>query len=156
MKKNISDHITYAEATYSKYAIDHDMNNSPNEEELENMKCVANNVFEPLRKFFETSIAISSFFRSKELNRKIGGVATSQHMTGEAMDIDAQVYGGITNNQIFQYIKNNLKFDQCIAEYPDENNEPAWVHVSYKKTGNRQQTLISKKENGKTVYEKIA
>lgn len=149
----VSEHITLAEATKSQAAIRHGIDNTPNDEQLAAMKYVATRVFEPLRiAMGNKSIAITSFFRSPEVNKKIGGSTTSQHCKGQAMDIDADVFGGMTNAEIFRYIYNHLEFDQLIWEYGNES-EPAWVHVSLKEEGdNRKQSLMVKRINGKPVY----
>jgi len=97
-------------------------------------------VFEPIRNHFGIPIGISSFFRSKALNKAVGGAATSQHTTGCAIDLDADIFGGVSNKMIFDYVRNNLSFDQLIHEYGDNFN-PAWVHVSYKAKGNRNQVI---------------
>jgi hypothetical protein len=85
------------------------------------------------------------------LNKAIKGAATSQHCSGEAMDIDMDGTS-ITNAQIFNYIKDNLVFDQLIWEFGTDKN-PDWVHVSYESTGKqRKQILKAIKKNGKTSY----
>jgi hypothetical protein len=99
-------------------------------------------------------IFIASGFRCENLNTLVGGSKTSQHRLGEALDIDADNYGGITNKQIFDYIKTNLHFDQLIWEF-GTNENPEWVHVSYKPKGNRNSVLKAKKVGGKTIYENI-
>jgi hypothetical protein len=76
-------------------------------------------------------------------------------MKGEAMDLDADVYGGVTNADIFHYIKDNLEFDQLIWEFGTDD-EPSWVHVSLSKRNNRNQVLKAIKVNGKTKYELYA
>ena len=152
---NISKHITYSEATSSYLALKYGIINIPNEFQLKNMILLAEAIFEPLRAFVGRPIAVTSFFRSKALNSKLKGSRTSQHMAnnGAAMDLDADVYGYITNKDIFDYIRENLDFDQLIAEYPDDKGNPAWVHVSYKEKGNRKQVFISQfSRNGKTDY----
>jgi len=153
--ESISDHITYVEATNSETAMHFKIKNEPDEKQLSAMALLARMIFEPLRNHFNIAIGISSFFRCEELNNKVGGSASSQHVKGEAMDIDAHVFGGVTNKEIFQYIKNNLNFDQLIAEFPDEEGEPDWVHVSYTDI-NRRQVLVSNRKGNKTVYERIA
>lgn len=150
----ITTHISFAEATKSQTATRHGINNVPGSEQIGNMKHLAEQVFEPVRKHFGKPIAITSFYRSPELNIKIGGSKTSQHCKGEAMDIDADVFGGMTNAQIFEYIKKNLTFDQLIWEF-GANDNPAWVHVSLKKNGNRRQVLRALRIGGKTRYEPI-
>lgn len=147
----ISEHITLEEATKSQTAVRKGINNTPDAETIARMQLVAIEVFEPLRKFFNVPIGISSFYRSPELNKAIGGAANSQHVTGEAMDIDADIFGGLTNGKIFHFIKSNLEFDQLIWEFGNQT-DPDWVHVSYKKSGNRKQVLAAVRRNGKTTY----
>ncbi len=140
---NISKHITLLEATKSQSAIRNGIKNEPNEVQLEAMKLVANACFEPIREHFGVPLTISSFFRCEALNTAVGGSKTSQHCKGEAIDIDADG-SSITNKQVFDWAKANLKFDQLINEYPDENNNPSWVHISFSKHGNRNQVLTIK------------
>jgi len=135
---NISKYITLAEATTSQTAVRKNIPNIPNEKELENMKHVAVNVFDKVREHFGKPIRVSSFFRCLRLNNAVGGSKTSQHIKG--MAIDMQGTNGLTNAEIFHYIKDNLEFDQLIWEYGTEQ-EPAWVHVSLVKGKNRKQVL---------------
>ena len=132
----ISKHLTLAELTKSDTALRLKIDNTPTAEHLENLKRVANNVFEPIREHFGVPIYISSGYRSEALNKAVKGSLTSQHCKGEALDIDADIFGKITNKQIFDFVKENLVFDQLINEY-----NYSWVHVSFKKTGNRKQVL---------------
>jgi zinc D-Ala-D-Ala carboxypeptidase len=148
----VSKNITYKEATHSTTAKRLGIDNTPNAEQFSNMVYVAENVFQPLREHFGTPIYVSSFFRSEGLNSAIRGSINSTHMKGEAMDLDADVYGGVTNAQIFNYIKDNLEFDQLIWEFGTDDN-PAWVHVSLSKRNNRNQILRAYKVDGKTKYE---
>jgi len=146
---NISKHISLKEATYSSTGEAKKIDNSPTAEHLVSMKLLAEKVFEPIREWYGKPIKINSFYRSKALNMAIPGSSlTSQHSKGEAMDIDTAA----DNKQLFEYIKDNLDFDQLINEFPT-NGIPSWVHVSYKKSGNRKQVLVAKKVNGKSVYE---
>lgn len=153
--KNISEHITYREATKSITASRNGIDNKPNQEQLLNMKFWADTIFEPLREFLgNKSIGLASFFRIVLLNALIGGSKKSQHCKGEAGDIDADIYNnGITNRQIFDFIKDCCDFDQLIWEFGDEE-EPEWVHVSTKRDGNnRKQILVAYKDtNNKTKY----
>lgn len=145
---NLSKHITMKEATYSATGEAKGIDNSPTDEHLENMNLLAEKVFEPLREWYGKPIKINSFYRSKALNLAIPGSSlTSQHSFGQAMDIDTTS----DNKKLFDYIKNNLDFDQLIWEFGNESN-PDWVHVSYKKTGNRKQILKAIKQNGSTKY----
>jgi len=146
----ISKHISYKEATQSQTATRKGIKNDPTLEQLNSMKLIAEKVFEPLREWYGKPITISSFFRSEKLNKAIGGSTTSQHGKGEAMDIDTEKDNAI----LFLRIKENGLFDQLIWEFGDDKN-PDWVHVSYKKEGNRSEVLRAKKVKGKTVYEKF-
>lgn len=152
----ISKHLTFEECTQSdtadKLGI---INNNPNQSVVENMKLLAEKVFEPIREHFKTPIHVSSMYRGLVLNQAIGGALTSQHCSGQAMDIDMGDKGKPSNFEVFQYIKNNLKFDQLIWEMGTDKN-PSWVHVSYSSTKNRGQVLKARKNKlGKTIYENI-
>lgn len=142
---SISKHISLAEATKSQTAIRNGIDNTPGEAELEAMKLVAAACFEPIRDHFGVALNVSSFFRSVALNTAIGGSKTSQHCKGEAIDIDADGNEKVTNKQIFEWAKANLKFDQLINEYPDKEGNPSWVHISFSKHGNRNQVLTINK-----------
>ena len=151
---NISPHITYREAIKSNTALRLNIDNSPSEYEISNMRTLANKVFEPLREWAGGPIKINSMFRCPELNSAIGGSSRSQHCEGRAMDID-DVYGHKTNAEMFKYIKENLDFDQMIWEFGDDDN-PDWVHVSYKnERDNRNKCLKAYKRDGKTHYMQI-
>jgi hypothetical protein len=146
---NISKHITLKEATYSATGEAKKIDNSPTAEHLANMKLLAEKVFEPVREWYGKPIKINSFYRSKALNLAIPGSSlTSQHSFGQAMDMDTAA----DNKKLFNYIRENLDWDQLIWEF-GTNENPDWVHVSYKATGNRKQILKAKKVNGKSVYE---
>lgn len=148
---NLSKHLTLAEAIRSESAKRLGVSNMPTPEHLENGKIVAEKIFEPIREFVGSPVYISSFYRSKALNKAIKGSATSQHCTMEAIDIDMDGTD-TTNKEIFDFIKNNLEFDQLINEFPVDGN-PSWVHVSYNTKGKqRKQILKASKINGKTVY----
>jgi hypothetical protein len=148
----ISTHLNLAEVTRSDSAKRHGIDNTPTPEHLENFKLLAEKVFEPIRLHFKEPIFISSGYRSKALNDFIGGSASSQHCKGQAIDIDMDgSKGGVTNKMVFDFIKSRLDFDQLIAEFP-ENSNPAWVHVSFTKTGNRKQILVAKRVAGVTKY----
>lgn len=135
----ISKHITLDEATKSPTAIRNGIDNVPSIEVTKNMILVATKCFEPLREWHCAPIRINSFYRCEELNKLVKGSATSQHVTGQAIDMDA----GDDNKKIFDWCKENLEFDQLIWEYGTELN-PDWVHISYKKEGNRKQILYIK------------
>jgi hypothetical protein len=134
----ISKHISLNEAIESPTALRMNIDNTPTSEVLSNMQYVAENLFEPIRKWYKKPIKINSFFRCVALNKAVKGSASSQHVKGEAIDIS----GGnkIENKKIFDYIvSSGLDFDQCINEF-----NYTWVHISLKKEKNRKQILTIK------------
>jgi hypothetical protein len=147
----LSKNLALAEVTRSETAKRKGISNMPTPEHIENFKKLAENVFQPIREHFGVPIHISSGYRSKSLNTAVGGSLSSQHCSGEAIDIDMDGTS-ITNKQIFDFIKDNVNFDQMIAEFPVDGN-PAWVHVSYESTGKqRKQILVAKKVGSGTKY----
>lgn len=150
----ISKHVSYKEATRSATAVRMGLNNAPNEAQLKCMSILSEKIFEPLREHVGGPIRINSFFRSPELNKSVGGSATSQHCKGQAMDLDDS-YGYATNAEMYKFIKENLDFDQMIWEFGDDDN-PDWVHVSYiSSKANRNRCLAAYKQHGRTQYKII-
>lgn len=150
----LSANLTLEEVIKSQVAIRYDIDNTPTEEHLENLKILATFVFQDIRDHFNTAIYISSGYRSKELNSKVKGSITSQHCSGQAIDIDQDGRSWVTNEMIFNYIKDNLEFTQLIWEYSNKDGSPAWVHVSYDKNNLKREVLKASKVNNKTVYTK--
>lgn len=156
----LSKNLALSEVTRSETAKRRGISNMPTPEHIENFKKLAENVFQPIRDHFGVPIRISSGYRSEALNKAIGGagkmvngkyVPSSQHCKGEAIDIDMDGTS-ITNKQIFDYIKENLEFDQLIWEFGTDAN-PDWVHVSYSSTGKqRKQILKAIKKGSATSY----
>jgi len=147
----LSKNLVLAEVMRSETAKRKGISNMPTPEHIENFKKLAENVFQPIRDHFGVPIYISSGYRSKALNKAVGGSLSSQHCQGEAIDIDMDGTS-ITNKQIFDFIKDNLVFDQMIWEFGTDKN-PDWVHVSYESTGKqRKQILKAVKIKGKTSY----
>jgi|TARA_S200000501_G_scaffold77900_1_gene69610 zinc D-Ala-D-Ala carboxypeptidase len=149
--ERISEHVSYKEGVRSNTATRLDIDNTPDGYAEANMAAIAYNIFEPLRKWVGGPIKINSFFRSKKLNQAIGGSSRSQHCQGRAMDLD-DTFGHKTNAEMFNYIADNLNYDQIIWEFGDDEN-PDWVHVSYvSEDENRGRALRAYKEKGKTKY----
>jgi len=143
----LSKNFTLEELTHSNTAIKKNINNEPSDLEIENLQQLTDFILQPLRDELG-AIRVMSGYRSKELNAVIGGVSTSQHCIGMAADLK-----GIhtTNKEIFDFIVENLEYDQIIAEF-DYN----WIHVSYNSEYNRKEKLEAYKLfNGKTAYKKI-
>ena len=149
----LSEHFELAEFTRSSTAKRAGISNAPTEGHINNMKLLCEKVLEPIRTYFARPLLLSSGYRSAALNAVTPGASSSsQHCSGEAVDIDMDETN-ITNAQIFNYIKDNLEFDQLIWEFGTSTN-PNWVHVSYESNGRqRKQILRAVKKNGKTAYE---
>ena len=127
-------YFTSDELAHSKVARTKRIDNTPNEQQKKALVALVDNVLDPLRDLFGKPVLVSSGFRSNDLNRAVGGAATSQHMKGEAADIYTGTKEG--NKKLFELIRDNLPFDQLIDE-----KDFSWVHVSFKEIGNRKQIL---------------
>lgn len=158
----LSKNLTLEEVTKSRTANRLGIDNQPTTSHLNYLKAIAEKVFQPCRDHFKKPLAVTSGYRSPDLNKAIGGAGTyeqgryipkSQHCYGQALDLDGDMTG-IDNRKLFEFIKDNLEFDQLIAEYP-ESGKPAWIHVSYREGRNRCEVLVARQNSkGKTYYEK--
>ena len=144
----LSDNFTLAEMVRSQTARRLNIDNTPDEHQIEFMRELCVNVLQPIRDEFGP-VRITSGLRVPELNRAIGGSSSSQPcaLNGAAADIDF----GDNNAPVFKWICENIIFDQLIWEFGDESN-PDWIHVSYNYGKNRGQILRAVKRNGKTKY----
>lgn len=147
---NLTHNFTLEEMYKSTTAIRLGIDNTPSDIVVKNLLLLCKKVLQPLREHMDESILVSSGYRSPELNKKVGGSKTSQHCFGQAADISC----GERTAEMYEYIKNNLIFDQLIWEFGTDEN-PDWVHVSYSSTNNRKECLRAYKINGKTVYQHI-
>ena len=142
---NLSAHVTLAEFERSEAAIKHGIANKMNEFEIQRAKELCENVFEPIRAYLNKPIKINSGFRSAAVNKRIGGAKTSQHVLGEAMDLD------LHDRELFEWIIDNIEADQYIFEGGTQDKAD-WFHISYRKGRNRKQALRMVKVAGKTSY----
>lgn len=142
----LSQHFELKEFCVSDKANEIGFDNNPDIKECLNLSLLVSNVMQPLRVGIQTPIYITSGFRNILINYLIRGSKTSDHTLGCACDFKCK---DITS--AFNYILEYLDFDQLIWEFGDDD-APAWIHVSYKYTGNRKEVLRAIKENGKTKY----
>lgn len=135
----LSLHFTLIELTKSQTALRRNIGNLPGRSEIENLRRLASDVLEPVRARFEQPFSPSSGYRSPALNAAIGGKSASQHLQGEAVDLEL---AGVPNRELAAWIRDNLEFDQLILEF-HEPDDPAsgWVHVSLREKHNRGQVL---------------
>ena len=153
----LSKNFHLSEMTKSQTAVRKGLANIPGEQHTENLRLLCERVLQPIRDHFGKVITISSGFRDIILNRHLGSADSSQHCLGMAADIEIF---DLPNNELSDWIKENLMFDQLILEYYDSAEGPnsGWVHVSYNPTisMNRKEYLIAfKGENGKTNYKPL-
>lgn len=145
-----SPNFTWRELTRSQTATRHGLSNEPSPEARAALISLCKNILEPVRAKFGP-VQVTSGFRAIHVNRLIGSSDGSQHTSGEAADIEIP---GVPNIELARYIRDYLDFDQLILEFfNDDDPSSGWVHVSWKRTGNRRQTLVARKSpTGKTVY----
>ena len=128
-------YFTIEELCRSETARIRGIDNTPTEEVRKNLMALVDNVLDPLREWYGKPIYVNSGYRCPALNKAVGGVANSQHLTGQAADID--VNDRAENRRLMKHIEDSLDFDQLIWE-----NGGAWVHVSYRPDSrNRRQVL---------------
>ena len=149
----LSKNFNLLELTKSQTAERKSIDNTPSTEHQDNLKSLCTHVLQPVRDHFNRVVSVSSGYRSPELCVEIGSKITSQHAKGQAADFE--IYG-LSNQELANYIKENLDYDQLILEYwtPESPNN-GWVHCSYKVNVNRKQYLRAYKNEGKTKYEQI-
>ena len=149
----LSENFSLLELTKSQTATRKGIDNTPSPEHQENLKLLCAHILQPVRDRFERVVSVSSGYRSPELCTAIGSKVTSQHAKGQAADFE--IYG-LSNQELANYIKENLDYDQLILEYcKKQDPNSGWIHCSFSLNGNRKQYLKAYKENGKTKYEQI-
>ena len=132
----LTEHFTLSEFVRSETATNKNIENTPTTEVVENLRALCRNVLEPARVAFCAKIYITSGYRCAALNKAVGGNPTSQHLRGEAADL--QVRGVENLQKLYNVIKSRGMFDQLLYE---SNGATKWIHVSYKQSGNRRQAI---------------
>ena len=147
----LSENFTLSEMTKSQTAIRKNIDNTPTDEHIENLKYVADNLLQPIRDHFGKPVTVSSGYRSVDLCEAIGSSSKSQHAKGEAADFEI---GGIDNKELGLWIQDNIEYDQLILEfYNDGDPNSGWIHCSMVKDREpRKSTLKAIKNNGQTQY----
>ena len=147
---NLSKSFTLNELTKSQEALRLGIDNTPNDEHIENLKILCENILQPIRDFYGMPLSVSSGYRSAALCEAVGSSSKSQHTKGQAADFEIF---GMANKDLADWIVQNLDYDQCILEFwsPNDPNS-GWVHCSYNDSGNRKQYLNAQKLNGRVVY----
>ena len=150
----LSKNFYLSEFTKSQEAIRKSIDNIPSDIVVNNLRNLVLSVLQPLRDKLGRVVSISSGYRSKALNKAIGGSSTSDHCEGYAADIEVH---GMSNKDLAEFIRKNFKFKQLILEFHNEDDPSSgWVHVSYKPDDLKCEYLVASKNSaGKTIYTKI-
>lgn len=146
----LSPNFTLSEMTKSETALRHNLDNTPGETEIANLRVLCERVLQPVRDHYGKGVKVNSGFRHPDVNAAVGGSKTSDHCKGQAADIEIP---GVPNHELAEWIKANLKYTQLILEFYTRGvPDSGWVHVSYDAANLKQQELTAVKESGKTVY----
>ncbi len=143
---DLSPNFSLAEMSKSQSAARRGWTNDPPPPVVLALRQLCRVVLEPLRAHYGRPVTINSGYRSPRVNRAIGGAATSQHVLGEAADIEVP---GIPNGDVAIYIRDWLPFDQLILEaYTPGVPSSGWVHVSYREGRLRREVLTASPRKG--------
>jgi hypothetical protein len=146
LTKNFSLH----ELTKSEAALRLGLENEPDEQQLAALKLLAEKVLQPVRDHYNKGVKVNSGLRVLLVNRAIGSKDTSDHVKGQAGDIEIP---GVANAALAEWVKDNLEFTQLILEfYTPGIPDSGWVHVSYDPKNLKKQVMTATKQGGKTVY----
>lgn len=146
----LTHNFSLEELTKSETALRKGLDNTPDEQALQNLQLLCENVLQPLRDAYNRGIKVNSAYRSPDVNASVGGVRTSDHCKGQAADIEIP---GVPNAEVAQYLADNFDFTQIILEfYTPGIPDSGWVHVSYVEDNLKKQTLTATRQNGKVVY----
>ena len=149
----LTNNFTLEELTKSETALRQNIDNTPTDDIVTNLRTLAEKVLQPVREHYGRGVKVNSGFRSLAVNAAVGGVQgakPSDHTRGMAADIEIP---GLPNAELAQWIEANLEYTQVILEFYTQGiPDSGWVHVSYDPSSLRKQSLTAVKQNGKTVY----
>ena len=147
---NLSANFSLKELTKSDTATRLGIDNTPDEETIDNLKTLCDKVLQPVRDHFGKTVTVNSGFRSSETNQATGGSKSSDHVKGQAADIEI---AGVANAELAQWIMDNLDYTQLILEFYTQGiPDSGWVHVSYDPNNLKKQEMTAVKVAGKTQY----
>jgi hypothetical protein len=147
---NLTINFSLNELTKSEVALRMDLENIPGEAEITSLRLLAEKVLQPIRDHYGKGVKVNSGFRSSAVNQAAGGSKTSDHVKGQAADIEIP---GVANAELAQWIMDNLEYTQLILEfYTPGIPDSGWVHVSYDPNNLKRQELTAMKVAGKTQY----
>jgi hypothetical protein len=146
----LTNNFSLSEMVKSETALRQNMDNTPGDAEIANLKVLCEKVLQPVREHYGKGVKVNSGFRHPNVNAAVGGSKTSDHCKGQAADIEIP---GVPNAELAEWIAANLDFTQVILEFYTQGiPDSGWVHVSYDPANLKKQTLTAVKKDGKTVY----
>ena len=149
----LTNNFTLEELTKSETALRQNIDNTPTDDVIANLRILAEKVLQPVREHYGRGVKVNSGYRSMAVNAAVGGVQgakPSDHTRGMAADIEIP---GLPNAELAQWIQDNLEYTQVILEfYTPGIPDSGWVHVSYDPSNLKKQSLTAVKREGKTVY----
>ena len=151
----LTNNFTLEELTKSETALRQNIDNTPTDDVIANLRILAEKVLQPVREHYGRGVKVNSGYRSMAVNAAVGGVTAangkpSDHTRGMAADIEIP---GLPNAELAQWIQDNLEYTQVILEfYTPGIPDSGWVHVSYDPSNLKKQSLTAVKREGKTVY----
>lgn len=145
----LSPNFSLDELTKSEAAIRLGLDNSPTQEIISNLQELTVHILQPIRDKFGP-VVVTSGYRSPDVNKAIGGSATSDHCKGQAADFEVL---GKDNRELAMWVSENMQFTQLILEfYKPGVPDSGWVHCSYVPGNLKRQVLTAERIDGKTVY----
>lgn len=144
----LGNYFWLSEMTRSQTALRRGIDNTPSQEEIENLRDLVYYVLDPIRDNFRLPVTVNSGFRCQELNKALGSKPTSQHTQGKAADIEIVT---VSNLDLAKWIRDNMDFDQLILEFHTVGDpRSGWVHISWdSRDSNRRQVLTIGKDGVK-------
>ena len=159
--RKLTKNFTMREVARSQMAARHGINNIPSDCVLERAALLAREVLQPIRNHFGKGFSPSSWYRSEQLEKVVAArgyktwlnrrgyqdtadhwdeyFARKQHPLGRAADIEIP---GVSNDELFAWVKDNLEYDQLIREFPRQDDPMSgWVHVSFSILENRRESF---------------
>lgn len=142
---NLGKNFTLEEAILSHKADALGIDNTMPDVLVKDAKFFTTVILQPLRTAIGKRFLISSWYRCPKLNKAVGGVSNSSHLSAMAVDLNIE---GMNTNEAYKLVLDTLKiikiqFDQCIIE-KNTKTGASWIHLGIKKIGNRNQAFSLK------------
>jgi len=137
----LSPHFMLSEFSRSLTATAQNIDNTPSLNIVSNLQYLCEKILEPLREFAKRPVFISSGFRCPQLNKAVGGVSSSNHLSGYAADIS--IPDNDTGKVWFNWMKKNLpEYDELIMEKATPSSTKYWLHVAIRQGGNNRKKVV--------------